>query len=41
MFPRGALVMGVKPVLKFQSADEWAKGLPVKPVIVKSASKAA
>ncbi|WP_433269648.1 hypothetical protein ACQPZF_07540 [Actinosynnema sp. CS-041913] len=29
VFPRGALVMGVEPVLKFQSAEERAKGLPV------------
>jgi len=29
VFPRGALVMGVEPVLKFQSANERAKGLPV------------
>jgi hypothetical protein len=28
VFPRGALVMGVEPVLKFQSAEERAKGLP-------------
>ncbi|MCX2948136.1 MULTISPECIES: hypothetical protein [Lentzea] len=29
VFPRGALVMGVEPVLKFQSAEDRAKGLPV------------
>ncbi|GAA3847116.1 hypothetical protein GCM10022243_11530 [Saccharothrix violaceirubra] len=29
VFPRGALVMGVEPVLKFQSAEERTKGLPV------------
>ncbi|GAA1261925.1 hypothetical protein GCM10009634_01650 [Saccharothrix xinjiangensis] len=28
VFPRGALVMGVEPVLRFQSAEERAKGLP-------------
>ncbi|ATE57950.1 hypothetical protein CNX65_02935 [Actinosynnema pretiosum] len=29
VFPRGALVMGVEPVLRFQSAEERTKGVPV------------
>ncbi|GLZ31414.1 hypothetical protein Lesp02_36020 [Lentzea sp. NBRC 105346] len=29
VFPKGALVMSVEPVLKFQSAEDRAKGLPV------------
>ncbi|KAA2252155.1 hypothetical protein F0L68_37040 [Solihabitans fulvus] len=27
VFPKGALVMGVEPVLKFQTADERARGM--------------
>ncbi|MBP2340686.1 hypothetical protein JOF41_006864 [Saccharothrix coeruleofusca] len=29
VFPRGALVMSVEPVLKFQSAEDRQRGLPV------------
>ena len=31
MFPGGALVMGVEPMVKFQSADDKARGVPVQP----------
>ena len=31
VFPSGALVMGVEPMLKFQSADDKARGVPAQP----------
>lgn len=31
VFPNGALVMGVEPMLKYQSADDKARGVPARP----------
>ena len=31
VFPSGALVMGVEPMVKFQSADAKARGVPAQP----------
>ena len=31
VFPSGALVMGVEPMLKFQSGDDKARGVPAQP----------
>jgi len=31
LFPNGALVMGVEPMLKFQTADDRARGMPAQP----------
>jgi hypothetical protein len=31
VFPNGALVMGVEPMLKFQTADDKARGVPAQP----------
>ena len=35
VFPEGALVMGVEPMVKFQSADDRARGVPIQPEVDK------
>ncbi|GAB3912912.1 hypothetical protein ACFQ1S_00360 [Kibdelosporangium lantanae] len=31
VFPQGALVMGVEPILKFQTAEDRSRGIPAQP----------